>query len=247
MSYIFIEFELVDRHSIKTRNYCLDTYTLEIYNYISQNPEIRYKGCFTIKIIKISKIEELEIYQKIFNFTGQNFCSVKDYNISSIINNIYLEIQTKKIINHIFDKYLKINSKLEIYRAQYLDTHNWTKISNEFRKFLTDWNYYLDYQPYLLKFTPINYWDHNINDLIDQYTNPNPHIKDIGIFILDQNLKESDNFSRQDVMDALDIDQNLLIGRDPTVDKYQKVYELHKAILKFMNLYNADVLFWVYE
>src|SRR5438105_8604867 len=176
MSYIFIEFELEDRHSIKTKNYCLGEYTPDLLEYISQTPKIKHKGFFTIQICRVLQISDLKPYQQIFNFTDQQFCSVKEYNIFGIIKSKFLEKLIKAKVDQIFDKYTQIDSSFEIYRQYYLNTQNWFPGRSEFYDFLAEWNQYLDYQLHIKNFRVDDSWDPNINNLVDQYANPMPYI-----------------------------------------------------------------------
>src|SRR5437763_12276960 len=160
MSYIFIEFD-INNGTIK--GYYIGTCEDELYNYIIQELPLLEYYFHNIKIATCKKINlsDLTLYQQILGFVGQDFCSIKRYDILKDLEEKYLKREIHKLVSHIFDIYRKIDPDFEsCFRQKYLN-----HISNlkPLRDFLTQCYNYLEYRELLNAFNPGDRWDSNIN------------------------------------------------------------------------------------
>jgi hypothetical protein len=127
----------------------------------------------SLHILRIEEIDDLKIYQKVFNFEGNYFSTLINSDVLQLIKTELSINRILELLSQIFKIYEKSDNQFHYYFKKFYQRFEDTNIDIlSFEDFLIDWRNYLYYQK-----CPNILLDKNLNNLIGEYLNPNPYIK----------------------------------------------------------------------
>lgn len=178
-----------------------------------------------IKRFEIIKEDELQLYQKIFKFTGNQFTTfINQSLISELICDI-LKFDNKRIIALIFEHYYITNSDFADYSEDlYVDVLDELSEIQEMRRyhqFLESWLDYIKYSKIQKSINLGNNWDYNLNGIIGEYLNVNPFLFIYSYFKPTYYFFEPDNWLSGSKITLSELEENNEID-DDTINYLKK-------------------------
>ena len=237
MSYIFIEFETTDCNYTRYEYY-IDIISPKLAIQISNSHNLMGVTSFystvdwRITRIEQINIESLQLYRKIFNFTGDKFCNIKNFRfLEEILIPALLEKEIKLLLDDIFQIYQQLDPDfVSFFKNDYwgFTDRLWNYDLQKFYELLLDWKNCIIYK-LSSDLKVCNNWDKNLNNIIAEYLPTNKYIK----------FKDDEYI----IYLFVDICNYFLISRCQEMRR-EKIIIDKMGILKYMDTHNVDVLYY---